>query len=325
MKRAAAPPPFVGPQLAKLVEEPPQGKGWLFEMKFDGYRLEVAVSGKEVRIHTRSGQDWTERFPTIARAATALDLDGALIDGEVVAADERGVSDFGLLQDAIESAPEKLSYFGFDLLFDRGTDCRALPLIERKRLLRERLAKAGNGPIRYTGHVEGDGAALLAALCRQGFEGVVAKRADEPYRSGRTQSWLKIKCGHRQEFIIVGYTPSERGRPFASIAMALRERGKLRYAGRVGSGFAEKDLGELSKRFAKLARKTPPLSHELPRAIARRLRFVEPRLVAEIAFAGFTKDNLIRQGRFIGLREDKPAREIRREVAAPPPETGRGR
>jgi bifunctional non-homologous end joining protein LigD len=321
----AATPPFVEPQLAKLVEEPPLGAGWLFEMKLDGYRLEIAASWEEVRIYTRSGQDWTSRFPTIAKAAMALDLDGALLDGEVVDADERGVSDFGLLQDAIERAPEKLTYFAFDLLFDHGADCRALPLIERKKLLRERLAKAGNGPIRYTDHVEGDGASLLGSLCRQGFEGLVAKRADEPYRPGRTQSWLKIKCAHRQEFIIIGYAPSERGRPFASIALALREARKLRYAGRVGSGFSEKDLEELSRRFAKLARHSSPLSHELPRSIARRLHFVEPRLVAEIAFAGFTKDDLVRQGRFIGLREDKPAREVRREVAAPLPETGRGR
>jgi bifunctional non-homologous end joining protein LigD len=318
-------PAFIEPQLATQVDETPHGGDWLFEVKFDGYRLLMAASGNAVKLYTRSGQDWTARFPPLARAARALDLNGALIDGEVVVFNDSGVSDFGKLQQAIDEDKGAFSFFAFDLLLDRGIDLRERPLRERKALLRDRLTAAGRrGPIFYADHIEGDGQSMLKALCGEGYEGVIAKRGGDPYRSGRGRSWLKIKCAHEQEFVILGYSPSTRGRAFSSIALGLNEKGKLRYAGRVGSGFSESELSRLATRFKKLERKAPPISGPAPSSIARNMRWLEPKLVAQVAFAGFTRDNLVRQGRFIGLREDKAPSEVRRETAVALSRTGTG-
>jgi bifunctional non-homologous end joining protein LigD len=317
--RARKPPGFVKPELATLVDAPPAGEGWLFEMKFDGYRVQVAAAGDRARLYTRNGHDWTAHFPAIATAAAALDLDGALIDGEVVVIDREGRSDFGRLQRALKGQEGgdggALSYFAFDLLAEGGKDLRKLPLVERKERLRHLLGRQGRaGPIFFTDHVEGGGERMLRELCRRRFEGVIAKRADAPYRAGRGRGWLKIKCGHEQEFVIAGWSPSTRDRPFASLLLAVRENGGLRYAGRVGSGFDNATLDELGRRLARLRRDTPAVTGEIPAPVRRDARWVRPSLVAEVAFAGFTRDGLVRQGRSIGLREDKPARAVMREM-----------
>jgi len=306
-------PTFARPMLATLVDEVPQSKDWVFEVKFDGYRIQAAVSGGQVRLFTRNGLDWSDRFAGLPDALGALGLDGVLLDGEVAAVSREGRTDFSALQAALSGDGGGLQYFVFDLLAEGGASLRAKPLLERKKRLKTLLADAPrNGPVFYADHVTGGGAAMLRQLCTAGFEGVIAKRAHAPYRAGRGKAWLKIKCDKTQEFVIVGWRPSERDRAFSSILLAQYRDGELCYAGRAGSGFSGDDLAALSRQFEARARKTPPLG-DVPAAIARDACWVRPDLVAQIGFAGFTGDGMIRHGRFLGLREDKPARDVRPE------------
>lgn len=315
-KRRSRLPRFVEPTLATLVDEVPQGDRWLFEVKFDGYRALAAVADEDVRIYTRNGLDWTRRYPAIANSLAALSLPGVLLDGEIVVIDDRGRSDFGALQNALKGEDRGMSYFVFDLLEEEGKSLRTKPLVERKKRLKTLLGDSGRrGPIFYTDHVERHGGRVLSTLCDTGFEGVIAKRTDAPYRSGRGRSWLKIKCGHEQEFVVLGWSPSSRSRPFSSLLLGVHENGELRYAGRVGAGFSAKDLATLSKRFRPTDRMAA--SGDVPRSIARKARWVRPELVVQIEFAGFTRDGLVRQGRFVGLREDKEVAAVVRETPKP--------
>lgn len=306
-------PAFHAPALATLADGVPTGGGWLFEMKLDGYRALAAASGGAVRIFTRSGLDWTGRYGRIARALAGFGLDGALLDGEIVAVDGEGRPRFSLLQEALKSGGGSLSYFVFDLLAERGNSLRAEPLEKRKARLKALLADAPReGPVFYVDHVQ-DGEAMLDTLCKNGWEGVIAKKANAPYRSGRGKSWLKIKCGREQEFVIVGWSPSGKDRAFSSILLGIKKGGRLVYAGRAGSGFSRRDLAALAARFKTLARKTSPLDEAVPKAVARDAYWVKPVLVAQVAFAEFTRDGVVRHGRFLGLREDKDAGEVTEE------------
>jgi bifunctional non-homologous end joining protein LigD len=317
-RRKRALPTFQKPELATLVDKLPDGKDWLFEVKFDGYRALAAVAGDHVRIYTRNGLDWTDRYPIIARALAALDLDGALLDGEVVALDSEDRSDFSMLQKALSEGGHGLNYFIFDLLGQGGKDLRNQPLIARKERLQKLLeGLPRSGPLAYSDHVVSDGREMYRTLCEKAFEGVIAKRTNSRYRSGRGHAWLKIKCHQEQEFVIVGWLASTKNRPFSSIILAQSARGKLRYAGRVGSGFSDHDLAMLAKQFKALAQRDTPLDGELPRGLRRGAHWVTPELVAEIAFAEFTGDGIVRQGRFLGLRQDKPAETIERERMTP--------
>jgi bifunctional non-homologous end joining protein LigD len=294
-----------------LVDAVPTSGDWLFEVKLDGYRAITAASGDKVRVFTRNGHDWTDRFPGVAEAVAALDLNGALLDGEIVAVDPEGKSDFGLLQQAIKGRHVELSYFVFDLLAESGKDLRSLKLSDRKARLKKLLAHTSrNGPIFYNDHLQKGSDAMLQSLCAKGFEGIIAKRADDAYPKGRGKSWLKIKCEKSQEFVIVGWSPSQRGRSFSSILVGLYEKGELRYAGRVGSGFDTAELGDLAGRFKALERKTPAFKGVVPAAIRKQAHWLEPKLVAHIEFAELTRDKIVRQGRFIALREDKKPREV---------------
>jgi bifunctional non-homologous end joining protein LigD len=309
-------PGFVEPQLATLVEKPPEGDGWIFEIKFDGYRTEIAASGADVRAYTRSGLDWTERFPNVIAAMKSLDLDGVLMDGEIVALDRDGRSNFGALQTALQSDRGDLVYEAFDLLQEGGRDWRAAPLLERKARLAALLTPAKkDGVLVYSDHIEGNGAAMLTMARDKGLEGVIGKRADRPYRSGRSEAWVKVKVAHAQEFVVLGYRPSDKARAFSSLILGVREDGKLRYAGRVGSGFSQQVLSDLGGVFAKSRVDKPP-AIEVPRAILAEAEWVKPELVVEIAFNGWTRDHQIRQGHFMGVRQDKPASEVVREEAA---------
>jgi len=310
-------PGFVEPALCTLVDEPPAGPDWLIEMKFDGYRALIAADGDAVRIYTRNGLDWTDRFGPIAQAVRKRDFAGVLLDGEIVVMDQDGHSDFGALQAALDGSGGELCVFVFDLLVDGGRSIADQPLRERKARLKELLGSAPPGRIYYSEHVEGDRGETLKTLCAQGFEGIVAKRAGAPYRSGRGHDWLKIKCGRRQELVIAGFSPSDKGRPFSSLLLGVRKDGELRYAGRVGSGFSQELLDGLARRFKPLIRHSQPFDQPVPGPIGRSATWLEPKLVAEIGFAGFTRDNQVRQGHFIGLREDKPAADIAIEEAKP--------
>jgi bifunctional non-homologous end joining protein LigD len=311
-RKAAPLPAFRKPALATLVDDLPPGKGWLYEMKFDGYRA-IAAVGDGATIYSRSGLDWTDRYGGIAGALAGLGLDRALLDGEIIAVDGQGRSDFSLLQQALKEGGHGLSYFVFDLLAERGKSLRGQPLRKRKARLKALLKDAPReGPIYYVDDVD-DGRTMLDTLCKAGWEGVIAKRADSTYRSGRGKSWLKIKCGREQEFVIVGWSPSDKDRAFASILLGHRKGKKLVYAGRAGSGFTQDDLAALGRRFKTLARKTPPLDGDVPAAVARDARWLKPELVAQIAFAEFTRDGAVRHGRFLGLREDKAARDVTAE------------
>ncbi|AWI58724.1 DNA ligase D [Sinorhizobium fredii] len=310
-------PAFKAPQLATLVTKAPAGETWLNEAKFDGYRLICAIGGGTVRCYTRNGLDWTEKFPAIAAALAELDCKSALIDGEVVALSDAG-SSFSALQKALRTGASTRLY-AFDLIELDGKDLSREPLIERKEKLKVLLDSLGTtaATVQYSEHVEGNGEHVLAAICKAGQEGIIAKEAKAPYRSGRTRSWLKVKCTKRQEFVIGGYTPSsKKGRPFASILVGTFEEGKLVYRGGVGTGFGEKVMQELAAAFARRRRETPPFD-SVPRERMRNAVWLKPDLVAEADFAEFTADGHVRHGSFEGMREDKEAKAVKLETAKP--------
>jgi bifunctional non-homologous end joining protein LigD len=310
-------PRFRKPQLATLVDEAPEGDDWLHEVKFDGYRLLAAFGKGGAALYTRSGLDWTEKFPSVARGIDTLDCRSALIDGEVMAEEiSDGGSAFSALQKAIE-AGKPMRFYAFDLLQLDGKDLTKLPLVERKEKLRELLARSVDPALQYSEHVTGNGRHVFEEICRAGQEGIVSKRVDQPYREGRGRSWLKVKCTRRQEFIIGGYSVSEKkSRPFASLLMGTMEGDRLVYRGRVGSGFSQDVLEEVAKALKANARKSSAFD-SVPREMKRSARWVEPVLVAEVDFAEFTDDGHIRHGVFLGLREDKAAKEVVLEGLGP--------
>ncbi|QQR38093.1 DNA ligase D [Devosia rhizoryzae] len=307
-------PGFRPVQLATLVDTVPSGEDWLFEMKYDGYRCLAAVAGNSVQLYTRSGLDWTDKFAALVEPLQKLKIGSALIDGEICAFDDKGRTDFSTLQKVL-SEGRRLEFFAFDLLEADGEDVTKLPLIERKERLEKMLGKLAKGsPIQYSSHVAGHGQKVLDALCRDGHEGVIAKSAKAPYRGDRTKSWLKIKCLKRQEFVIGGWSPSTKRKGFASLLLGTWENGKLLYRGRVGTGFSQELLGQMDEKLAKLARKDNPFE-AVPRERARGVHWVEPQLVAEIAYTELTSEDILRHPSFIALRGDKAAEEVHMEKA----------
>ena len=314
-------PGFAKPQLATLVDNVPAGNGWMHEIKFDGYRALVAAKGEKVRVHTRSGKDWTDKFGPLVEAIAALDLPACLIDGEIVATGKDGNPDFSTLQQVLkrghgsQAAGDALGFHAFDLLTLDGEDLTGLPNIERKERLEALLASAPP-PVFYADHVIGAGEKLFETMCDAGQEGIISKRIDAPYRHSRSKGWVKVKCTRRQEFVVVGYSESSaRGRPFASLVLAQKEGDELVYKGKVGTGFDGDTLDELAAKMRRLERKTAPV--EVERSDARGVQWLTPKLVAEVAFAEFTADGRVRHGSFLGLRSDKGADEVTPERPAP--------
>ena len=308
------PPPFRPVQLATLVDSVPAGDRWLHEMKYDGYRLELAVGGGECRAYTRSGLDWSDKFQGIIAAVSSLKLGSALFDGEAVVLDAEGRSNFQSLQNALKGAPDTIDYFAFDLLELDGEDLTGLPLVERKAKLRA-LLPDGTGRLYYSDHIEGSGEKLLHDFCAAGLEGVISKKADAVYRGSRSGSWLKIKCIKRQEFVVVGWTPSDKSRAFRSLMLAVHEGGTLRYAGKVGTGFSVDEIFSLMERMKLLARSTPTVI--VPRSDARGAHWIEPVLVAEIAYTEMTNEGTLRHPSYLGLRADKKAEAVVLETEMP--------
>ena len=326
-RRAAKPvrlPDFIRPQLATLVTAIPTGDEWLHEIKFDGYRILCRIDNGQVSFLTREAQDWTNRFKTLAIPAGKLEVQYAFLDGEVVALDANGVTNFQLLQNSLkQDTSSNLVYYVFDLLHLDGRDLTTTPLIERKELLKGLLPRNRDpksaASLRYSDHWISKGEALFDKACAMGLEGIIAKKKNEPYRSGRSKDWLKIKCVKSQEFVIGGFTDpaGSRANLGALLLGVYDDGGDLRYAGRVGTGFNATSLADLRARLDKIERKSTPFSNPPRGADARGVHWVKPDLVGEVVFTGWTSDNLLRHPSFKGLREDKPARKVKREMAAP--------
>jgi len=313
----AALPDTLAPELATLVADVPAGDDWAYEIKFDGYRVLARIEGGEVRLLTRNGNDWTAKLKGIAAEIDRLGMDSAWLDGEIVVLGEHGASDFAALQNAFDAGGAQIRYFAFDLPFYAGHDLRQVALGERRALLGRLLADA-DGIVRFSQDFESDASEILRNACRLHLEGVIGKRLGSAYVAGRTRDWIKLKCTLRQEFVIGGYTEPQGSRTgLGALLLGIHdERGRLRYAGNVGTGFDVKTLGALRKQLTKLETKDAPFIDK-PREA--RGTWVEPKLVAEISFAEWTRDGKVRQAVFHGLRSDKPPSAITREVAAPAP------
>jgi len=307
------------PQLATLTDTAPAGGDWIHEIKLDGYRTAARIEAGKVRMLTRSGLDWTARFRPIAEALVVPKIRAAYLDGEIAVLGEDGMTSFAALQDALSRGQaQRLTYHVFDLLHLDGRDLTGLPLVERKALLQPLLAGLPKGaPARYSDHVLGQGPKFFAHACKLHLEGIVSKRAAGPYRSRRTEDWLKVKCLNRQEFVIGGWMASDKpGRKLRSLLLGYYQGGKLIFAGKAGTGFSLAVGSELAERLGRIGRDTPPFV-AVPRSYQRGARWVEPRLVAEVTFTTWTTDDVLRHPSFEGLREDKPAKDVRLERAKP--------
>lgn len=325
-KRASQPVRW-SPQLATLTTAVPEGDDWLHEMKFDGYRLVVLIERQQVRLFTRNGNDWTSDLPQLAGAIRELGIGPAILDGELVAMRPDGTTDFQALQNSIKGRrTAALVYYVFDVPHYGGYDLTQVPLASRKEFLAELLAGEASdaGTVRYSDHIRGGGEAVLRQACQYAVEGVVSKRADSAYEPRRTKSWLKIKCDRRQEFVIGGYTPPGGSRQgFGSLLLGYYDgQGRLVYCGRVGTGFSDESLRRILTELRRRESGACPFTPMPARRQTSVAHWVHPELVAEVRFAEWTEEGLLRHPAFEGLRVDKPPREVVREDHAPSPKVG---
>jgi bifunctional non-homologous end joining protein LigD len=320
--------------LSQLAESPPGGDDWISETKFDGYRLLVFLTGGKVRILSRNGLDWTTRVPSLAHAIAQLSVDTAILDGELVALKANGISSFADLQRALSEGREsRLFYYVFDLLYLNGWDLRPCALLDRKRLLT--ALSDWKGMLRYSDHLVGQAIAMYRHSCAMGLEGIVCKRANSPYRPGRSSAWLKIKCRNREEFVVLGWTPPQGHRSrLGSLHVGYYDpSGDLHYAGGVGTGFNARELSVLRGRLDRLPATGSQRVLYAGDPLDRTVRWVQPELVVEVEYAGWSGSGRLRHSVFLGIREDKRATEVVRKIADPravrtpvkPPTAGGGR
>src|SRR5438552_8702633 len=305
-------PSFIPPQLATLVKEPPSGDEWLHELKFDVYRMLCRVDRGRVTVWNRNGKDWTEKFQNVVEAVKSLKATSAMLDGEIVIVDAQGRSSFQKLQRAIGKATTTgFAYEVFDLIYLDRFSLTQTPLKHRKELLKNLVGSNSHGVSRYSEHINGSGDEFFKDACECGIEGIVSKLANSHYESTRNRNWLKVKCAKQQEFVIAEYTPSSKGLPgFGSLVLGVYEKGKLVYAGRVGTGFTFKQRSDLKKQLDKLSRQTSPLAVVPKDPGLRQTHWTEPKMIAEVAFTEWTSDGSIRHPSFQGLREDKNPKEV---------------
>jgi len=321
-------PGWIKPQLTKLVDQPPDGLEWLHELKYDGYRMHARLDRGAIRLLTRTGLDWTHKYPAIAAAVASLPPRQAYLDGELCGVRPDGTTSFSLIQNASETGnADALVFFLFDLLHLDGETLTARSLKERKERLETLLSKA-NGSLHYSDHQIGRGLAFYDRACALKVEGIVLKRADAPYTPGNRGLWLKVKCLNREEFVVVGWTDPEGSRPWLGALLLgyYNPDGRLVYAGRAGTGIDYAELERLWRRLQPLATSEMPLDLPPPRdsrfgspLVLSRVHWVRPELVAEVKYLTWTEDNLLRQVVYEGLREDKPAAEVRRAAPHPKP------
>lgn len=307
-------PDFIPPCLATLSAAPPDGDAWAHEIKFDGYRIQARIDNGAVTLFTRSGLDWTEKFDVLARELSALSVSTAIVDGEAIVEDTNGASSFvELVHDLKSSNKQRLAFVAFDLLFLDGADLRTLALAERKAALHRIFASAKRkgGRLRYSDHLTGDGRAMLSEACKLGLEGVISKRLDKPYRSGRNTDWLKSKCLRSDEFVVAGYMTSTAVKnAIGALALGVYAGKRLRYCGRVGTGFDRRTARDLWESLQPLRIDASAFSPPPDAVQSKGLVWVKPHLVATIEYRARTGDGLLRHATFKALREDKPARKV---------------
>lgn len=313
-------PAQLSPQLATLVDSPPSGD-WRYEVKFDGYRILARIEGDDIRLFTRNGHDWSSKMPRQIAALRELGLDAAWLDGEMVVADENGAADFQALQNAFDTEhDDAITYYLFDLPFLGGQDLRQVALQGRRDTLRQLLERDESGVLKFSADFDEPVQSLLDSACRLELEGLIGKRADSPYSGRRSPDWVKLKCKQRQEFVVVGYTDPKGSRSgFGALLLALHDddSGQLRYAGKVGTGFSTATLASIHARLKPLQIAKPALAKPPTGAEARGVHWLQPQLLAEVAYAQMTRDGIVRHSVFHGLRDDKAATAIDLERAMP--------